>query len=276
MADRTIIITGASDGIGAAAARQLSAQGERVIIVGRSPEKTKKVAEELGAPYHIADFQDLQQVRTLAATLLQEYPQIDVLANNAGGVFTKETTKDGFDKTFQVNHLAPFLLTELLIDRLIASKASIIQTSSSAAKSFGINIDDLSNERKWSAGRAYGGAKFANILFTKELQRRYGEQGIAAVCFNPGATATGFAADAARWIRYMTRNPIVRRLLFTTPDKGAETLIWLAEGTPGQTWQPAEFYENKKAKPANKLNPQSDNADLARQLWERSEEMLCA
>jgi NAD(P)-dependent dehydrogenase (short-subunit alcohol dehydrogenase family) len=277
MASKTIVITGASDGIGAEAARQLSEKGERVVIVGRSPEKTKNVADELGAPYHIADFQDLQQVKTLAAELLENYPQIDVLANNAGGIFTEVTTKDGFDKTFQVNHLAPFLLTELLRDRLIASKASIIQTSSVAAKAFGkIDIDDLNNKRKWSANKAYGDAKLANILFTKELQRRYGNQGIAAACFHPGNVATGFASDTSSWMRHIVHNPIGRRLMLITADKGAETLTWLAEGTPGQTWQPAEYYEKKQATPADKLHPQANDAVLAQQLWERSEQMLCA
>jgi NAD(P)-dependent dehydrogenase (short-subunit alcohol dehydrogenase family) len=275
MGGKTIIITGASDGIGAAAARQLSARGERVVIVGRSSEKTKKVADQLGAPHHIADFQDLQQVRSLADDLLGTYSQIDVLSNNAGGIFTEETTKDGFDKTFQVNHLAPFLLTELLMDRLIASKASIIQTSSNAAKMFGkIDIDDLNNRRKWSANKAYGDAKLANILFTKELQRRYGKQGIAAVSFHPGGVATGFASDTSSGMRHIVRNPLGRRLLLITPEKGAETLTWRAEGTPSQTWQPAELYEKKKAWPADKLNPQTHDANLAQQLWERSHQML--
>jgi NAD(P)-dependent dehydrogenase (short-subunit alcohol dehydrogenase family) len=273
--NKTIIITGGSDGIGAEAARQLSAHGERVVIVGRSPEKTKRVADELHAPFHIADFQDLAQVASLAATLREGYPQIDVLVNNAGGIFTDETTKDGFDKTFQVNHLAPFLLTELLMDHLIKSKATIIQTSSSAAKAFGkIDVDDLNNTRNWNANKAYGDAKLANILFTKELHRRYGQKGINAVCFHPGAVATGFASDTSSWMRHIVRNPIGRRLLLTTPDKGAETLTWLADGTPGQTWQAAEFYEKKEATPANKLHPQANDADLARRLWERSHAMV--
>lgn len=277
MAGKTIIITGASDGIGAEAARQLSADGEHVVVVGRSPDKTRQVADTLGAPFHVADFQDLGQVETLAATLLDAYPRIDVLANNAGGIFTNESTKDGFDKTFQVNHLAPFLLTHLLMDRLVASRASVIQTSSSAAKAFGsLDLDDLDNSRKWSANKAYGDAKLANILFTKELHRRYGPRGIAAACFHPGVVATGFASDTSSWMRHIVRNPIGRRLMLITPDKGAETLTWLAGGTPGQTWEPGEFYEKKTLTPAHRLHPQASDATLAQRLWDRSHEMAVA
>lgn len=114
---QTIIITGASDGIGAAAACQLSARGERVVLVGRSQQKTAAVANELRAPYHLADYADLDQVRNLASELRATYPRIDVLANNAGGIMGhREVTKDGFEKTFQVNHLAPFLLTQAIGD----------------------------------------------------------------------------------------------------------------------------------------------------------------
>ena len=128
---RTIVITGASDGIGAAAARQLQAEGERVVIVGRSAEKTARVADELGAERHVADFADLAQVRALAAELRAQHDRIDVLANNAGGMFAqREVTVDGFEKTFQVNHLAGFLLTNLLRDVLVESRASVIQTAS--------------------------------------------------------------------------------------------------------------------------------------------------
>src|ERR1700679_3729468 len=160
MEQQTIVITGASDGIGAAAARQLSAKGERVVLVGRSPAKTAAVADELGAPYHLADYADLDQVRGLASELRATYPRIDVLANNAGGIFgARELTPDGFEKTFQVNHLAPFLLTTLLLPTLTASSAKVVQTSSSAAKLYGlIDIEDLQNEKKYSPNKAYGDA----------------------------------------------------------------------------------------------------------------------
>jgi NAD(P)-dependent dehydrogenase (short-subunit alcohol dehydrogenase family) len=183
---KTIVITGASDGIGAAAARKLKASGHQVVVVGRSPLKTKAIAIE--APFHIADFVDLGEVRSLANSLIAEYPRIDVLANNAGGIFgTRDKTVDGFEKTFQVNHLAPFLLTHLLHQKLISNKATVISTASLAGRMWGnINLLDLNNDTNFKPRKAYGDAKLANILFTRELQRRFGNQGISAVAFHPG------------------------------------------------------------------------------------------
>jgi NAD(P)-dependent dehydrogenase (short-subunit alcohol dehydrogenase family) len=182
MERQTIIITGASDGIGAAAARQLSAKGERVVVVGRSQAKTAAVADELGAPYHLADYTDLDQVRNLASELRATYPRIDVLANNAGGIMgDREVTKDGFEKTFQVNHLAAFLLTHLLMPALIPGKAKVLQTSSIAAQRYGhVDLDDLQNEKNYAPQKAYGTGKCENILFTRELHRRFHDQGISA------------------------------------------------------------------------------------------------
>ncbi|MEA3387828.1 MAG: SDR family NAD(P)-dependent oxidoreductase [Pseudomonadota bacterium] len=173
---QTIVVTGASDGIGAEAARQLSARGEHVVIVGRSPGKTAAVAEELGAPYHVADYADLSQVRTLADELRAAYPRIDVLANNAGGLFKAETTRDGFDKMIQVNHLAGFLLTNLLMDRLVESGAKIIQTSSIGARWLAgrLDADRFDGRTDRSIFTTYGDTKLMNQLFTKELARRYG------------------------------------------------------------------------------------------------------
>lgn len=266
---QTIVLTGASDGIGAAAARQLTGRGHRVVVVGRSPEKTAAVAEEVGAPFHVADFADLAQVRALAEELTA-YPRIDVLANNAGGIFTRQTTVDGFEKTFQVNHLAPFLLTHLLMARLLEAGAKVIQTSSMGHRAFGkIDLDDLDNGRDWNANKAYGDAKLANVLFTKELHRRYADQGLAAAAFHPGGIATNFANDTSSVMRFAYHTPI--RHLMTSVDKGGSRLVWLAEGTPGQTWTSGEYYERNRP---GKVNPQVKDEALARGLWERSEEML--
>lgn len=269
---RTIVITGASDGIGAASARQLHEAGERVVVIGRNPDKTRAVAERLGAPWHLADYSDLSQVRTLAATLLERYPRIDVLANNAGGIFGERTvTGDGFELTFQVNHLAPFLLTTLLRERLTESKASVIQTSSIAARRFArFDIDDLQGERRFSAGTAYGNAKLANVLFTRELQRRWGNEGVNAVAFHPGAIATSFASASQGAWRFMYTNPLSRRLL-TSTETGGSRLTWLALGTPGVDWQPGQYYERNRIGHTNRA---ADDPVLGRELWERSTDML--
>ena len=194
---RTIVITGASDGIGAAASRQLAETGARLILVGRSPEKTSAVAAATGAEHYVADFARLDDVRRLAGELNEVCERIDVLANNAGGMFSGPTvTQDGFEKTFQVNHLAPYLLTHLLIDKLIGSRSAVVNTSSIGARLFGhIDLEDLNNWAGFSPSKAYGDAKLANILFTKELHERFHGRGLSSVAFHPGNVATNFASD---------------------------------------------------------------------------------
>ncbi|MFJ6652622.1 SDR family NAD(P)-dependent oxidoreductase [Microbacterium sp. NPDC091313] len=269
---RTIVVTGASDGIGAASVRQLHDAGENVVVVGRDPDKTRRVADPIGAPWHVADYSDLSQVRDLADALLASYPRIDVLANNAGGIFgERRETTDGFELTFQVNHLGGFLLTALLLPRLQEQGASVIQTSSLAARRFSrFDIDDLQARRGYSASRAYGNGKLANILFTKELHRRYGDAGVNAVAFHPGAVATGFAAASTGPWRFMYTNPLTRRLLVPT-EVGGSRLTWLALGKAGVDWVPGEYYANNAVA---RTSAQADDPGLAKVLWERSAEMV--
>ncbi|GAA1638429.1 SDR family NAD(P)-dependent oxidoreductase [Microbacterium flavum] len=269
---RTIVITGASDGIGAAAARQLHAAGETVVVVGRNSDKTRAVADSIGAPWHLADFSDLAEVRALADVLRERYPRIDVLANNAGGIFgDRAVTGDGFELTFQVNHLAGFLLTNLLRDRLIESRASVIQTSSVAARAFSrFDIDDLQAERRYSPSTAYGNAKLANILFTKELARRFGDQGVSAVGFHPGAIASGFAGASNGLWHWMYTNPLASRLL-TSTEVGGSRLGWLALGTPGIDWRSGGYYAQNRPARSTRL---ADDPILARRLWEQSAAMV--
>ncbi|KRC51933.1 short-chain dehydrogenase [Leifsonia sp. Root227] len=270
---KTIIITGASDGIGAAGARILHNHGHRVVIVGRSPKKTESVARHLGVDHFVADFSRLDDVRKLADDLDHAYARIDVLANNAGGIFGDRTkTADGFEKTFQINHLAPFLLSRLLMDKLVASEATVIQTSSSGARLFGkLVIDDLDHDRDFTPQLAYGTVKLENILFTKELHHRYNAQGISAAAFHPGAVATSFATDSDSFMKRIY-NSRIGRAFMRTPEQGAEQLVWLAETQPGNDWQSGTYYE--KRRPARRNNPQALDTDLARQLWDRSEQLL--
>ncbi len=273
MPDRTIVLTGASDGIGAAAARALAATGEQVVVVGRSPAKTAAVAREIGAAHHVADFARLDDVRDLAATLTEQYPRIDVLANNAGGLMgAREVTVDGFERTLQVNHLAPFLLTQLLLPTLLASRARVVATSSAAARLFAaLDLDDLGNERAYSPRRAYGDAKLANILVTAELHRRFGAQGLTSAAFHPGVVATNFAAETTDSMRLLYRTPL--RRLVMSPSRGADTLVWLVTTEPGRQWTSGGYYE--KRRPGRTTRRASDAA-LAAGLWERSVRMLGA
>jgi NAD(P)-dependent dehydrogenase (short-subunit alcohol dehydrogenase family) len=273
MEPRTIVITGASDGIGAAAARHLAARGDRVVVVGRSPDKTAAVARGIGADHVGADFTRLDDVHALATHLLAAYPTIDVLANNAGGIMGggREETVDGHEKTFQVNHLAPFLLTTLLLDRLVASQARVINTSSIAARRFSkLRLDDLDARSSYSAFTAYGNAKLANVLHSKELVRRYGHLGLTSASFHPGDVATNFSSESDTIVRLAYRTPL-KHLLLISPDKGADTLEWLATSTPGRDWTPREYYV--KRRPA-RTHPDAASADLARDLWDRSADML--
>jgi NAD(P)-dependent dehydrogenase (short-subunit alcohol dehydrogenase family) len=274
---KVIVITGASDGIGAAAARRLHATGHTVVVVGRSPQKTRAVAAELGVESHVADFTRFEDVTRLAAELNAAHQHIDVLANNAGGMFGGHTrTVDGFEKTFQVNHLAPFLLTRLLLDTLLASRASVIQTSSTVRFTKTIDLDDLDHDRHFDEVHAYGAAKLENILFTTELHRRYHADGLAAASFYPGNAVTNFGADVTspiiRLVRRVAANAVARRALFSTPEQAADQLVWLAEGTPGADWQSGAYYFRRKA--AEPRNPQAADAALALGLWERSEAMV--
>ncbi|TFC97718.1 MULTISPECIES: SDR family oxidoreductase [Cryobacterium] len=273
MTARTIVITGASDGIGAAAARALSQSGDRVVIVGRSPAKTAAVAESLGADFVVADFASLDEVRTLAAELQERYPRIDVLANNAGGIMgEREITVDGHEKTLQVNHLAPFLLTTLLMDRLVASQARVINTSSAANVLFGkIDLGDLQAETKYSPNKAYGDAKLANILFTRELQRRYNDLGLTTAAFHPGVVATSFSTGSTTLMRLIYQTPLKRLLLGA--EQGADTLVWLATARPGTDWASGEYYEKRRIQKANK---QAYDQQLATDLWELSSTLVAA
>lgn len=270
---KTIVITGASDGIGAAAARRLAERGHRLVLVGRSPEKTRRIGAELDSPAFAADFADLSGVRALAVRIDEEVDAVDVLVNNAGGVFGDRTpTVDGFEKTLQVDHLAPFLLTNLLMPSLLAARASVITTSSAAARLFGdIQLDDLQNERRFSANKAYGDAKLANILFTKELHRRFHAQGLSAAAFHPGPVATNFASESTSAMRWVYQTPLRHAFGLISADRGAQTLLWLAETTPGTDWASGEYYEKLKVA---RTNPQAADADLARRLWDRSAELV--
>jgi NAD(P)-dependent dehydrogenase (short-subunit alcohol dehydrogenase family) len=273
VAKKTIVITGASDGIGAAAARRLAVDRHRVVIVGRSPAKTQAVARDVGADYFTADFLKLRDVRFLAGQLLAKYDRIDVLVNNAGAIFgrKREVTEDGHEKTFQLNYLAPFLLTNLLKDLLFESEATIISTTSVANRTMGhVDIDDLDNAKNYSAPKAYGTSKLQQILFTRELNRRFGALGLTSVAFHPGNIASNFSSDPSSAF-YAIYRTFMRHLWLYPPEKGADTLVYLAEGRPGVDFVPGEYYVRRKI---GRPNKQAFDKALARGLWDRSEAML--
>lgn len=270
MTHRTIVITGASDGIGAAAARRLSRDGNRVVVVGRSESKTKAVAAQTGGDYFVADFADLSQVRALADKIRSEYPRIDVLANNAGGMCREiHHTADGYEQTFQVNYLAPFLLTTALMEVLLDSRATVVNTTSNSHKLLPrARISDLENTAAHRPSVAYALTKLAIVLFTAELHRRYHAHGLATATFHPGYVNSNFGeSSGSRFLLFMKEHvPITARFTLSA-DQGADQLVWLASSRPGVDWTPGQYYSKGAVARANRA---AYDPDLARQLWERT------
>jgi NAD(P)-dependent dehydrogenase (short-subunit alcohol dehydrogenase family) len=266
---RVIVVTGASDGIGAAAARLLARQDQRVVLVGRSAEKTRAIASELDADSHLADFAHLDQVRDLASQLSHRYPRIDVLVNNAGLIAGNQRTitSDGHELTFQVNHLAPFLLTLALEEQLAAAAGRVITTSSAAstARDARVMLDDLDMTHDYDALRAYKASKLANVLFTRELDRRWRPRGVSTAAFHPGMVRSGWGRSGPTAVRMVMRSPF--RLAMRSPGRGADTLVWLAMSAPRTDWESGGYFSNRK--PAAP-NPIAEDKKLAADLWDRS------
>lgn len=266
-AARTIVLTGASSGIGTAAAHALASTGWDVAVVGRNPERTRAVAASIGGTPFIADYDRLDDVRALAAAVLTRYDHIDVLANNAGGLVGKRAyTVDGHERTFQHNVLAPFLLTELLLDRLVADSARVINTASVANLGGKVNLADLDSRRRpWIGGwRAYGTAKLETILVTKELARR---TPLTAFSFHPGSVATAFGTDTAAG-RFTMRLAGVTQI---SPEAGAAPLVELASSASIQS--PSGTYFDG-LKPDGRTRSAADDPALAASLWNAIEATL--
>lgn len=272
MRSKTIVITGASDGIGAAAARRLARRGHRLIIVGRSPQKTAAVAAMTGAEPLVADFARLDDVRRLADDLLRLCPTIDVLANNAGllSARARVVTVDGHELTNQVNYLAPYLLDQLLLDRLVTSHATVIATSSVGHWMGHIDLDDLDHERSYQGLLAYCDSKLALLAHTRELQRRWGREGLVAVAFHPGIVSSNFSAGSGTLIERGFHSPL-RALLPTTPARAADTLCFLAEAEPGVDFTPGGYVVRRR--PAD-MRACVRDPYLGQALWDRTRHLL--
>jgi NAD(P)-dependent dehydrogenase (short-subunit alcohol dehydrogenase family) len=265
-----VVLTGATRGIGRAAAIELARQGAEVAVVGRDEARVGAVAEEAREAgdaevhEHVADMTLMAEVRRLAAELRENYEHIDVLANNAGALFaSREVTEEGFERTFALNHLAPFLLTHLLRERLRGGR--VVTTASDAHHSGRLNLDDLQSERSYSAMRVYGTTKLCNILFTRELARRASE--LHANCFHPGTVRTGFGKNEnGVWKILVTiASPFMR-----SPERGAASLVWLALSDEGGNLNGQYVQDEKVAQPSRA----AQDDDLARALWERSAELV--
>ncbi|WP_224996202.1 SDR family NAD(P)-dependent oxidoreductase [Cesiribacter sp. SM1] len=265
--DKVIVITGGSSGIGAAAARVLTGMGAQLVISGRSGE-TKRLAAELNCDYYLVDYTSFTAVRQFAQSLLDKYPRIDVLVNNVGGIISnRRMTEDGHEMTLQVNHLSGFLLTRLLRERLEASEGIVINTSSAANTMGQLNFDDPESEQRYSAMRAYGTAKLMNILHAMEISRRF--KGVRAASFHPGVVTTGFAREGSSIVKWFYESPL-KNLFMISPEKGADTLVWLITSEAGKDWKEGEYYYKRKPGKKNK----QVNTGNAQKLWEASEQLI--
>ena len=277
MTGKTVLITGGTGGIGKATAIGLARAGARVGIVGRDATRGEAAAADIrsasGNPsvdVFTADMSSQAEVRRLAAEVLDRYPRLDVLVNNVGGFWAhRRVTADGLEHTFAVNHLAGFLLTNLLLDRLVASAPARVVTVSSGAQSMGrIDFDDLQGARKYSGQRAYNQSKLANVMFTFELGRRLEGTGVTANVLHPGVTRTAFGAEDQAW--YFTTGSGLARRFMKSPEQGAQTPILLAS-SPEVEGVSGTYFANGKPKEANKL---AYDTDAAARLWRVSAELV--
>jgi NAD(P)-dependent dehydrogenase (short-subunit alcohol dehydrogenase family) len=282
-----VLITGATRGIGQAAAVELARQGAEVALVGRDPDRVRDVAEQARAAgagetggagggtagktdadetihEHVADLTSMAEVRRLAAEVGDRYEHIDVLANNAGALFSsRKLTDEGFERTFALNHLAPFLLTNLLRDRLAGGR--VVTTASDAHETGLLDLDDLQSETSYRAMRVYGTTKLCNILFTRELARRAPE--LHANCFHPGVVRTGFGKNENGIWKLLTT---LGAPFFRSPARGARSLVYLALSHDAANLTGEYLQDEKVISP----NLQAQDDDLARRLWERSAELV--
>jgi len=276
---KRVVITGATNGIGLAAAQQLAALGAELAIVARSPQRATDALTKIAAAaprgtppdVFIADLSEQGDVRRVAAEIASRYRRLDVLINNAGAIFARrQLSRDGVELTWAVNHLAPFALTTTLLDKLKASApARVITTASGAHYRARIPFDDLTAERSYTGmgfGR-YGETKLANILFTAELARRLEGTGVTANCFHPGFVGTGFnhnngpLMQVAMWMG---------ALFARKPETGAETLVWLADSPDVSGISGGYFVDKRRVAPSSA----AQDMDQARRLWQVSEDML--
>src|SRR5262245_6603566 len=271
---KQILITGATQGIGLAAAEALAALGANLAIVGRSRSRTRVAAARISTAAKggatvatfVSDLSSQACVRRLAADVQARYPRLDVLVNNAGAVYgERQLTTDGIELTWAVNHLAPFLLTTLLLDQLMESApARIITTASEAHREAHIPFSDFSAERSYRSFGRYGETKLANILFTSELARRLEGTGVTANCFHPGLVATGFNRNNGL---LMKLGMTILGPLSRSPQKGADTLVWLATSPDVTNVSGGYFFDQQQRPPS----PAAEDSETAGRLWEISQ-----
>ena len=278
MSGAVCVVTGANSGIGYATARDLAREGAKVVMVCRDMTRGEiarmGIAEEAGSKLPdllLCDYADLTCVHDVAKEIKESYGAVDVLVNNAGMISSEHLkTVDGHDLTFQVNHLAPFLLTNLLLDRLEAARAARVVTVSSGAHEFmrhGMDFDDIELDERWSPFRAYASSKLANVLFAYELCARLGGTNVTSNAVHPGSVQSGFGRTLRGGFGGVIRlaQPFLR-----SPEKGAQTLVYLATAAEIAGISGGYFHDMRPVASSKA----SMDAEAGRRLWKISAEMV--
>lgn len=271
MQGKVVVITGATSGIGEAAAGELARMGARLVLVARDRSRGEAVLAQLRPPnadaahsVHYADLSRLAEMKRVGSEIAAAEPRIDVLINNAGAIFSsRQVTEDHWERTFATNHMAYFVLTHVLRERLKESRARIVNTASTAHKWCSIDLNDLQSARTFSTREAYGRSKLCNILFTRELARRWGSEGITANCLHPGFVVSRFGESSGG---LTSRVIAAAKVLAISPEKGARTIIYLASSPEVSSVSGAYFYKCRQKAPS--AAAQDDVA--AARLWAES------
>jgi retinol dehydrogenase 14 len=276
VADKTILITGASRGIGFEAAVALARLGARVVLVGRDRARTDAAIEAVRfrtsarATSYVCDFSSQASIRELAAAVRRDHPTLHVLVNNAGGVHKRRSvTVDGFETTFATNHLGYFLFTNLLLDLIVASApARIVTVASIAHRSGTIRFDDLGLEHGYGIAKAYNQSKLANVLFASELARRLGGTGVTSNSVHPGSVDTNIWTGIPLWAKPLVA--LVLRPWFLTPEAGGATVVQLAASADLDGVTGRYFEKQQAVAPA----PAAQDPATARRLWQVSARLV--
>lgn len=276
MQGKTVVITGATSGIGLVAAERLAGMGARLVLIARDPGRGEAALIRIRAAnpnaehaIHYADLSSLAEMKRVAAAVAAAEPKIDVLINNAGALFNKrQETVDGIEMTFAMNHLAYFVITHDLLDRLKATQgARIVSTASDAHKGPQLNLDDLQFKKGYGGFKVYGRSKLANILFTRELSRKLAGMGITANCLHPGFVATRFGDNNGGFVKLAIG--LAKQLFAISQEKGAETIVYLASSPEVAAASGGYYYRNR----LTTSSAEARDDEVARRLWQESERL---
>lgn len=272
MQGKVVVITGATSGIGLIAAEELAQKGARMVMVARDKSRGEQAVARLRtlAPgihhtVHYADLSRLSEMKRVAGEIAAAEPRIDVLINNAGAIFnSRQVTEDGMELTFALNHMSYFVMALGLRDRLAASMpARVINTASDAHKGKQLDFNDLQSSRGFRGFNTYGRSKLSNILFTRELARRWAGTGITVNSLHPGFVSTRFGDESGGPFSYAIR---AAKLFAISPEKGAETIVYLASSPDVSGVSGEYFYKCRPATPTR----EAQNDDSARRLWQET------